>query len=192
MKGVSMIHKYEELKKQKEAGVKLSFKEISAEQLRSLYVEEEISAYMISLLYDVKQTQVDNKRKRFGIKFKEIVTKRILENIPDYINEASKKRIIEDFDIQKIANMITHFAFRNGPVEDMHANNQLSQNDMKTLNKYMMNRLAGLLTLLKSNQWFKIDAILYEYSKFGIDWDEVEPDTDNIDEILKIQLRSYN
>jgi hypothetical protein len=30
-----------------------------------------------------------------------------------------------------------HFAFRNGPVEDIHANNRLSESDMKTLNKYI-------------------------------------------------------
>ena len=37
---------------------------------------------------------------------------------------------------------MTHYAFRNGPVEDMHANGQLSQQDMKTLNKYMVNRIC--------------------------------------------------
>lgn len=49
-----------------------------------------------------------------------------------------------------ISKAITHFSFRNGPIEDMHASpkNQISQDDMKTLNKFMVNRLRVLLRLI--------------------------------------------
>ena len=41
---------------------------------------------------------------------------------------------------------LTHYAFRNGSVEDMYTNAKLTQEDMKTINKYMVNRLAGILS----------------------------------------------
>ena len=47
--------------------------------------------------------------------------------------------------IDMLSKGITQFAFRSGPVEEMHAKNKLTQKDMKTLNKHMTNRIAGLL-----------------------------------------------
>lgn len=41
---------------------------------------------------------------------------------------------------------ITQFTFRSGPAEEMHSRGRLTQKDMKTLNKFMTNRIAGLLT----------------------------------------------
>ena len=47
--------------------------------------------------------------------------------------------------IDMLSKGITQFAFRSGPVEEMHASNKLTQKDMEILNKYMTNRIAGLL-----------------------------------------------
>ena len=59
------------------------------------------------------------------------------------LNSDSRERLLRRENIDAISKAITHFIFRNGPVEDMHTNNQLSEKDMKTLNKYMVNRIAG-------------------------------------------------
>ena len=45
------------------------------------------------------------------------------------------------YDISDLAKAITVEVFRNGPVEDMHAAGKLSEEDMKTLNKYMVSEL---------------------------------------------------
>lgn len=184
-----MIFKYKELKKRKEIGEKLIWEEITEKQLRFLYVDEGVSSFSISLLYDVKQSQVDYKRKKFNIKFREIVAKNLVENTPPSLNLESKQRIINEFNIDKISKMMTHFAFRNGPVEDMHSAGKLSDNDMMILNKYMVNRVAGLLKLIKEAQWFKIEAILEMYKLYGTHWDKAEPDIGEVDNILKLWLK---
>lgn len=76
-----------------------------------------------------------------------------------------------------MAKAITHFAFRNGPIEDIHANNQLSQEDMKTLNKFMVNRLAYICECILTEKWEEISFLvkLYDFM-YGHDWDEATPD----------------
>ena len=54
-----------------------------------------------------------------------------------------------DFEtIDMLSKGITQYAFRNGPIEEMHASNKLTQKDMKTLNKYMTNRITELLIVI--------------------------------------------
>lgn len=180
-----MIFSYEELKNQKKSGNKLSWKDITKEQLRKLYVEERISPSSISLLYDIKQSQVDTKREKFGIKFKEIVADDFLKNVPDSTNQSMKAVFMSSFDIDKFSKIITHYAFRNGPVEDMHANGKLSEEDMMILNKFMVNRIAGILQLVKKEQWFKLVGLMQLYENFGTHWDEAEPDIAELDNCLK-------
>ena len=82
---------------------------------------------------------------------------------------------------------VTHYAFRNGPVEDMHTEKKLTQDDMRTLNKYMVNRLAGLFSLMLDGQWAKLMAV-YEhcYKRLGKDWDPAEPDTAEIEALFEL------
>ena len=61
------------------------------------------------------------------------------------VNREAKKMLLRPENIDSFAKAVTHYAFRNGPVEDMHTEKKLSQDDMRTLNKYMVNRLAGPL-----------------------------------------------
>lgn len=89
-----------------------------------------------------------------------------------------------------LSKAITNFVFRNGPVENMHSNNQLSEEDMKTLNKYMVNRISGLLTAIADNNWMQLELLLsYHYQYFGSDWDKVEPDVEEVENILKYVLK---
>ena len=76
--------------------------------------------------------------------------------------------------INLIARALTHYVFREGPVEDMHVKHQLSQSDMKILNKYMVNQIASLLTLLYNNEWYKLRLVLKSYARYGSNWDEPE------------------
>jgi hypothetical protein len=92
----------------------------------------------------------------------------------------SKERLLKRENIDSISKAITHFIFRNGPVEDIHANNQLSEDDMKTLNKYMVNRIAGLLTTIADNNWVQLELLLSYYKIYGSQWDDAEPDMEEI------------
>lgn len=87
-------------------------------------------------------------------------------------------------EIDRIAKGVTHFAFRNGPVENMHAAGKLTQDDMKTLNKFMVNRVAALLTMFLNKDVEGIKAFAYDCQEVGMDWDAAEPDMEAI-ELLK-------
>lgn len=83
--------------------------------------------------------------------------------------------------ISLLSKAITEYAFRSGPIEDMHANNQLSQDDMMKLNKYMVNKMAGLLLMASKNEWLKIGKVMGFYATLASGWDIAEPDTKDFD-----------
>lgn len=95
-----------------------------------------------------------------------------------------------DFDIEAyeaaniMAKRLTVYAFRNGPVEDMHADGKLSDKDMKVLNKNMVNRLAEFLYLSYTRRFKDIEALLAFSGHCHSGWDDA-----NIDDIEQnIQL----
>lgn len=67
---------------------------------------------------------------------------------------------------------LAHFCFRNGPVEDMHADGKLSQEDMKTLNKYMVDRLGLFFLLLGLADSSAIKRITSFDKLCGTNWDD--------------------
>lgn len=84
-----------------------------------------------------------------------------------------------DFEtIDMLSKGITQFAFRSGPVEEMHARNKLTQKDMKTLNKFMANRIAGLLTTIFQGDIPNVLKVLTFYASLSSDWDTCKPDTE--------------
>ena len=74
---------------------------------------------------------------------------------------------------------IAQFAFRSGPVEKMHSRGKLIQKDMETLNKDMVNRIAGLLTVISNGDIDKALKVLTFYASLSSDWDSAKPDTEN-------------
>ena len=83
-----------------------------------------------------------------------------------------------DFEtIDMLSKGITQYAFRSGPVEEMHSRGKLTQKDMKTLNKYMVNRIAGLLTTISKGDIANILKVLTFYVSLSSDWDSCKPDT---------------
>ena len=84
-----------------------------------------------------------------------------------------------DFEIiDMLSKAITQFAFRSGPIEEMHSRGKLTQKDMKTLNKYMVNRIAGLLTAISKGEIANILKVLTFYASLSSDWDSCKPDTE--------------
>ena len=85
-----------------------------------------------------------------------------------------------DFEtIDMLSKAVTQFAFRSGPAEKMHSSGKLTQKDMKTLNKYMVNRIAGLLTTISNGDITNVLKVLTFYASLSSDWDTCKP---NIEE----------
>ncbi|MCI8410913.1 MAG: hypothetical protein HFJ40_00360, partial [Clostridia bacterium] len=73
-------------------------------------------------------------------------------------------------------------------VEDMHGNGKLSQQDMKILNKFMVDRIAGILETIYEGDWLKLELLLDFYSNFGTNWDKPNPDKKEIELLYKKSL----
>lgn len=108
------------------------------------------------------------------------------------MNLKVKDQIFNIENLNMISKAITHFAFRNGPVEDMHAhpNNKLSDEDMKVLNKFMVNRLAYVFTLIIEERWIEFEFLVRNIDwMYGHDWDEAEPDDGGTRKIIEMEIK---
>lgn len=112
----------------------------------------------------------------------------------------------EDY-IRNLAVALSIYCFRNGPVEDMHSGSvsylnatpdthpesisQLSQEDMKTLNKYMVDKLGFVLTLLVNERYLELKDILTFPMLCGSDWDppNIEKEWEKYREYVKLRYR---
>ena len=189
-----MIYTYDELLIQKDNGKKLNFEDITKLQLEKLVIDERKSNSQIAQLYDVSDYTVREKRREWDLmvyspKYVYNMYERHNENLFEHLNNSSKSRLSGEENIDWISKALTHYLFRNGPVEDMHANKQLSQEDMKILNKYMVNRIAGLLKLINDDEWLKIELMLLTTREFGYgrEWDKAEYDLDEINQIYEYE-----
>jgi hypothetical protein len=82
-----------------------------------------------------------------------------------------------DFEtIDMLSKGITQFAFRSGPVEEMHSKGKLTQKDMKTLNKFMINHIASLLQTIFNGDVANALKVLTFYASLSSDWDKANPD----------------
>lgn len=157
---------------------------VNKEELKQIYIVEGLSDQEISNKYSVPISKVRYKRKKFGITYRAKSTFQLFNTDNKY-----KKRIdMEAFDlldncdnIDLYSKALTNYLFRSGPVEDMHCKGQLSQDDMKILNKYIVNRTATLLTLIFNDEWFKIYLAFQYHKHFGTDWDPAEIDYGEFD-----------
>ena len=184
-----MVYSYDELLKQKQDGVILVWDKITKDQLEQLFIIDNISDNMIANLYNINKEKVQYKRHKWDLKlnsakclYKSFANKN--KSLFDKLNNDSKVKILNEENIDNIAIALTHYFFRNGPIEDMHANNQLSQSDMKILNKYMVNKIATLIKLIIDEEWLKISMLLDFFSRYGYDWDKAEIDMEEVNMIF--------
>ena len=72
----------------------------------------------------------------------------------------------------------------------MHAAGKLSQDDMKALNKYMVNKIAGILETISNGEWLKLELLLnYYQQRYGKNWDTPISDTEEIELEYEIFLK---
>ncbi len=168
------------------------WKDVTEETLKQLYYDEEMTDSLIAEKYGVTKAQVRYKRNKFGISLKNKIYDRVVSQnseLFEKLNRDSKERLLKEENIDGIAKALTHYAFRNGPVEDMHADGKLSQNDMKELNKYMVNRLAGILVAIYEERWLQLELLYAFLQQYGMDWDKAEPDMEELDLIWNIVFK---
>jgi len=169
-----------------------NWKDITEETLKHLYYEEGMTDSMIAKEYGVTIGQVRYKRSKFGISIKNQIYEEFASQngeLFEQLNRDSKERLLKQENIDSIAKALTHYAFRNGPVENMHAEGKLSQDDMKTLNKYMVNRLAGILVAVHEERWLQLELLLAYFQKYGTNWDKAEPDMEDLELIWEDKMR---
>lgn len=175
---------YQNLVERKNKGEKLEWNAITKEELEELF--ESHTDSVIADLYGISKSQVKRKREKWNIKLinytlKNFFSEESNKNLFESLNQSSKERLLNKDNYDTISIALTHYLFRNGPVEDMHSDGKLSQEDMKKLNKFMVNRISGLLKTIDKGEWLKLELLLNFYSLFGKDWDKTVPDTDEID-----------
>ncbi|MHB1652322.1 MAG: hypothetical protein ACYCVD_07570 [Desulfitobacteriaceae bacterium] len=183
---------FERLTEEKMKGKIPNFDHITVNQLRILYLDEEKSDSELAGLFEVKKSKVAYRRKKLGVTIRNSIIDEFLlgtsERAKD-LNQQAKDEIFTEENVGKIAKALTHFAFRNGPVEDIHANEQLSQDDMKTLNKFMVNRLAYVFKLIQEERWIEFNTLIRSYEWYGHDWDEPELDDGGMRRYIELQLK---
>ena len=160
---------------------------VGEKELKGLYYDNNMSDNAIADMYGVTATMVRYKRNKYNISMKQQLHEEFINRdrkIFSILNEESKKRLLNKDKIDVIAKAFTHYIFRDGPIEDMHANNQLSQADMKKLNKFIVNRVSGLLITGFNEEWLKIELLINYYRNVGREWDEAEPETEILDALL--------
>ncbi|MCI8363324.1 MAG: hypothetical protein HFJ41_09610, partial [Clostridia bacterium] len=114
---------YQELMERKNNGEKLEWHDITKEELEELF--EKNTDNMIADLYDVSKSQVKSKREKWDIKminytFKKFISEDFNKDLFENLNQGSKERLLNKDNIDTISVALTHYLFRNGPVEDMH------------------------------------------------------------------------
>lgn len=186
---------YDDLCKQKKNGKNLSYENLSIQEFKQLYIDEEKTDRILAELFNVKQSKITYWREKHGITIKKSILDECLLAKSEEAKEMNlrvKKQILMNENINLISKAITHFALRNGPIEDMHANpnNQLSEEDMKVLNKFMVNRLAYVFTLIIEDRWIEFEFLVRSIdSMFGRNWDEAEPDDGNIRKAIETSMK---
>ncbi len=130
---------YEKLIEKKNNGENLKIENLSSWELTQLYIDEEKSDKIIAELFNVKQSKITYLRRKYEVNHRNDKLSKLLQGKGEMeknrnFENKNQNFIIENLDT--ISKAITHFIFRNGPIEDMHAdpNNQLSDDDMKILN----------------------------------------------------------
>src|SRR5574344_604884 len=164
---------YEQLLERKNHGEKLDIKTISREQLRQLFYDEQCSNGMLAELFDVTPSVVSYRRRKFGINFYDEIGKDCIKKSMQAIGMIDRE-VLNPTEIDRIAKAVTLYAFRNGPVEDLHAgkDSKLTDDDMKMLNKYMVNHIAYLLNLVNQNKWHELEALIETYYPDAEKWDK--------------------
>ncbi|MDR1572692.1 MAG: hypothetical protein LBS24_00070 [Clostridiales Family XIII bacterium] len=169
----------------------LDWNAITPHELREL--NEKFSDSRIAEMYKVSVGQVRYKRKKFGIKWTDRFQTPLYMaevGLMRSFNDSARKALLENPDVDMLAKAITQYAFRSGVVENMHGAGKLTDADMKELNIFFSNRVAGILVKAFAGEWMQILFLFDFYKTLAAEWDRVEPDTEEF-EMGEMNLARY-
>ncbi len=172
----------------------MKWEQVGRLELERLYYEENLSDSLIAERFGISKNEVRKKRKLYNVsiqmhsidnaflEYSRLADTRFQKEISDLLspeelyalNQRAKERFIQFENIDALAKALTHYVFRHGPVENMHVNGQLSQEDMKVLNKYMVNHLAWILTRVFEGDWIRLELLFNNFSNYGNQWDPAD------------------
>ena len=188
---------YESFVKRKQEGEILNIEELSPNDLEKLFIGESKSDAMIASLFEVKSSRITYLRRKYGITIRNSFIKDFLDDQSDVgteLNTDMKEIILTSENITKISKAMVHFAFRNGPIEDMHADveKNITDEDMKKLNKYMVNRVAYIFTLILEDRWMEFNFLVENIDfMFGHHWDEAIPDDGGMRKLFEKEISKF-
>lgn len=158
---------------------------ITREELMKIYVENVVVDAMVADMFGVTKAQVVSKRRKLGINSYDIAYERNIKGREtELLQEIKKNHVLHELDIDVMSKALVNYVFRYGPVEEMHKNKQLSQEDMKTLNQYMNDRIATLIYLFRNEDWERLYAFFSVITKHNPPWDKAEILLEEIDKII--------
>jgi hypothetical protein len=155
----------------------LDWNAITPQELREL--NDKFSDSRIAEMYHVSVGQVQYKRRKFGIKWTDRFRAQLHmteAEVMQTLDNSARKALLENPDVDMLAKAITQYAFRSGVVENMHGDGKLTDADMKELNIFFANRVAGILVKAFAGEWTQILLLFDFYKTLAADWDKVEPD----------------
>lgn len=174
----------------------VEWEQVGKLEMERLYYDENLSDSLIAERFGVSKSEVKKKRKLYNIsirmhsidtaftEYQRLLDQQFQNENPDLLsledvhvllNQEAKRRLVQSENIDALAKALTHYIFRHGPVENMHANGQLSQEDMKTLNEYMVNHLSWILTCVFEGDWMRLELLFNNLSHYGKQWDPADP-----------------
>lgn len=152
---------YTQLLERKIAGRMPDIDKLTADDLFGIFSGDEVTDNSIAELFGVKKDKIRYLRKKFGVTKSALCKYAILgTGDTDWktINGKIKDQLFnQNFD--ELVKAIVTFAHRSGPIEDIHADGKLSQDDMMKINKHMLNRMAYILQLIADEKWISLFAI---------------------------------
>ena len=121
-----IFYSYEDLLEMRKSGIKLDGDSFTKYQLEKLFVDERICNNLIAELYDISPNKVRAKRKKWNINLyssKYMYRKYKEENstLFEKLNSSSIDCLLKVENIDWLSKALTHYIFRNGPIEDTHA-----------------------------------------------------------------------
>ena len=169
--------------------------QVDKRELERLYYEENLPDAVIADRFGVSRNEVKKKRKLYNIgilqhcinqaaaempgladgQYQQAISELLSPKSLSMLNQQAKERLLRPENIDMMAKALTHYIFRLGPVESMHADGRLSQEDMKALNVYMVNHLAWVLARALEGNWSQLETLFSMLSMYGKEWDPADP-----------------
>jgi len=170
-------------------GTKVTWDTITRDQLKYLSSNMNLPDSAIAQEFDITISRVRHKRKKFKLTMMDLIHEKFEnedERLFNLLNESTQDWFLDNTNIDLLSKAITKYIFRDGPIEDLHAKKGITQEDMKELNIFMVNRIAGLLKYAMDGRWTKLMLALSVFSMGTSEWYPAEPATEEIEIAYKL------